>query len=106
MPTTKEDLPSTIERSAAKVRRTYVAALDSAHEEYAGDEERAHRTAWAAVKQVAEKVGDHWEVKPEPGRSDEGGPRGGTPTAESTRPRPRPSYTEMRPRRASAVART
>lgn len=77
MPTSKEDLPSTVARSGAKVRRTYGAALDSAHDQYPGDEERAHQTAWSAVKQVAEKVGDHWEVKPEPGASDEGGRHGG-----------------------------
>src|SRR4029079_3888428 len=43
--------------------------LDSAHEQY-DSEERAHRTAWSAVKHVAEKKGDHWELKDEPGPSD------------------------------------
>lgn len=66
----KEDLPSTLERSPAKVQRTYEKTLDSAHEEY-GDEERAHRTAWGSVKNVAEKRGDHWEPKDETGPSDE-----------------------------------
>jgi cation transport regulator ChaB len=70
MPTDKENLPSTVERSPSKVRRTYAKTLDSAHEQY-GDEERAHRTAWAAVKHVAEKQGDHWEPKDEYGPSDE-----------------------------------
>jgi cation transport regulator ChaB len=68
-PARDEDLPSTLERSPAKVRRTYEEALDSALREY-GDEERAHRTAWAAVKRIAEKKGDHWELKDEPGPSD------------------------------------
>src|SRR4051812_33047737 len=76
MPARDEELPSALERSPAKVRRTYLAALDSAHEEY-GDEERAHRTAWAAVKHIAEKKGDHWELKDEPGPSDEQAARGG-----------------------------
>lgn len=70
MPTTKEDLPGTIKRSPKKVQDTYAKTLDSAHEEYKGDEERAHRTAYAAVKHVAEKVGDHWELKDEYGPSD------------------------------------
>jgi cation transport regulator ChaB len=70
MPAKKEDLPSTLERSPKKVQRTYEKTLDSAHEEYAS-EERAHRTAWAAVKHVAEKKGDHWEPKDEKGPSDE-----------------------------------
>lgn len=69
MPTRKEDLPGTIARSPKKVQRTYSKTLDSAHEQY-DSEERAHRTAFAAVKHVAEKVGDHWELKDEPGPSD------------------------------------
>lgn len=69
MPAKKEDLPGTLERSPAKVRRTYEKTLDSAHEQY-GSEERAHRTAWAAVKHVAKKEGDRWELKDEPGPSD------------------------------------
>lgn len=62
MPSDQEDLPSTLKRSPAKVQRTYEKTLDSAHDEY-DSEERAHRTAWASVKNVAEKKGDHWEVK-------------------------------------------
>jgi cation transport regulator ChaB len=69
MPARQEDIPSTIERSPAKVRRTYEKALDNAHRQYQ-DEERAHRTAWDAVKHVAEKKGDHWEPKDEYGPSD------------------------------------
>jgi cation transport regulator ChaB len=76
MPSNKEDLPSTLERSPKHVRDTYEKALDSAHEEY-DSEERAHRVAWAAVKHVAEKRGDHWEEKDEPGPSDEQAARSG-----------------------------
>ena len=54
MPTKKEDLPSTLKRSPEKVQRTYAETLDSALEQY-GDEERAHRTAFAAVKHIARK---------------------------------------------------
>jgi len=71
MPVKKEDLPSTLKRSPAKVQRTYAKTLDSAEETYDSDE-RAARTAWSAVKQVAEKKGDHWELKDEPSPSDEG----------------------------------
>jgi cation transport regulator ChaB len=70
MPRSRDDLPGTLKRSPAKVRRTYEKTLESAHEEYSS-EERAHRTAWASVKHVAERKGDHWEVKPEKGPSDE-----------------------------------
>ncbi len=45
----REDVPSTIARSPAKARRTYEAAHDSAVETY-GEGERAHRTAYAALK--------------------------------------------------------
>jgi cation transport regulator ChaB len=76
MPARKEDLPSTLERSPKKVQETYEKTLDSAHEEY-HDEARAHRTAWASVKHVAEKKGDHWEPKEEYGPSDEQAERGG-----------------------------
>jgi cation transport regulator ChaB len=69
MPTKKEDLPSTIERSPKKVQRTYAKALDRAHEQY-DSEQRAHRTAYSAVKHVAEKRGDHWEPKDGKGPSD------------------------------------
>jgi cation transport regulator ChaB len=69
MPTKKEDLPGTIARSPKKVQRTYAETLDSAHEQY-DSEERAHRTAFAAVKHVAERTGDHWELKDSKGPSD------------------------------------
>ncbi len=71
MPVKKEDLPSTLKRSPAKVQRTFAKTLDRAEETY-DSEERAARTAWSAVKQVAEKKGDHWELKDEPGASDDG----------------------------------
>jgi cation transport regulator ChaB len=78
MPARQEDIPSTIERSPKKVRDTYEKALDSAHEEYKGDEARAHRVAWAAVKHVAEKKGDHWEPKGRKGPSDPQAAKGGS----------------------------
>ena len=87
MPTEKEDLPSTIARSAAKVQRTYEKTLDAAHEQY-DSEERAHRTAFAAVKHVAEKKGDHWELKDEPGPSDPQSEQGGR----DARERPKETY--------------
>ena len=64
------DMPSTLERSPKKAQRTYAETLESAEETYEGDEARAHRTAWSAVKHSFEKVGDHWEAKDEKGPSD------------------------------------
>lgn len=66
----RDDVPSTIARSDDKAVRTYKKALESAEDSY-GDGERAHRTAYAALKHTHEKVGDHWEPKDEPGPSDE-----------------------------------
>jgi cation transport regulator ChaB len=65
----KEELPSTLARSPEKAQRTWVETHDSAVEEY-GEGERAHRTAFAAVKHSFEKVGDHWEAKEQKGPSD------------------------------------
>jgi cation transport regulator ChaB len=62
-------MPGTLRRSPKKARDTYVAAHDSAVEQY-GEGERAHRTAFAAVKHSFEKVGDHWEAKAKKGPSD------------------------------------
>ena len=76
MPSNKEELPSTLQRSPKKVRDTYEKTLDSAHQEY-DSEQRAHRTAWAAVKHVAEKRGDRWEEKDEKGPSDAQAARSG-----------------------------
>lgn len=82
MPAKDEELPSTLERSPKKVRDTYEKTLDSAHEEY-DSEARAHRTAWAAVKHVAEKKGDHWELKDETGPSDDQAAKSGRDALEN-----------------------
>jgi cation transport regulator ChaB len=65
----KKEMPSTIERSSAKAQRTWSKAHDSAVKEY-GEGERAHRTAFSALKHEFEKVGDHWEPKGRKGPSD------------------------------------
>ncbi len=75
--TKKEDLPDTLKRSPAKAQRTFAKTLDNAHEQYGGDEERAHRTAYAAVKHSFERVDDRWEPKKRKGPSDPQAARGG-----------------------------
>ena len=76
MPQRKTDIPGTLKRSPAKAQRTYEKAHDSALETY-GEGERAHRTAFAAVKHSFEKVGDRWEEKDHKGPSDPQAARGG-----------------------------
>ena len=65
----RDELPRTLRKSPAKAQRTWIKAHDSAVETY-GEGERAHRTAWSAVKHSFEKVGDRWEAKDEKGASD------------------------------------
>ena len=72
----KKEMPSTIQRSPAKAQRTWGKAHDSAVETY-GEGERAHRTAFSALKHSFEKVGDHWEPKKQKGPSDPQAAKGG-----------------------------
>ena len=73
---TLEEMPSTIKRSPAKAQRTWAKTHDSAVETY-GEGERAHRTAFSALKHSFQKVNDHWEPKDEKGPSDPRAARGG-----------------------------
>jgi cation transport regulator ChaB len=65
----RDEMPATLKRSPAKARRTWAKAHDSAVETY-GEGERAHRTAFSAVKHTFEKVGDRWQPKKQKGPSD------------------------------------
>jgi cation transport regulator ChaB len=58
----QSELPSTLQRSDPKAQDTFAKAHDAAAESY-GDEQRANRVAWGAVKHTHEKVGDHWAPK-------------------------------------------
>ena len=65
----KDEMPATLKRSPAKAQRTWAKAHDSAVETY-GEGERAHRTAFSALKHSFEKVGDRWQPKKKKGPSD------------------------------------
>jgi cation transport regulator ChaB len=80
----REELPSTLARSPKHAQEIWSAAHDSAVETY-GEGERAHRTAFAALKHSYEKVGDHWEEKESSGPSDKQAERS---TPASAKPRP------------------
>ncbi len=58
----REDMPSTIRRSSEEAQDTWVKAHDSAVDQY-GEGERAHRTAYSALKHKFEKIGDRWRKK-------------------------------------------
>jgi cation transport regulator ChaB len=72
----REKLPSTLKRSSPKAQRTWAKTHDNAVEEY-GEGERAHRTAFAALKHSFEKEGDRWVPKAKKGPSDPQAARGG-----------------------------
>ena len=65
----KSELPSTLKKSDAKAQRTFAKVHDAAAKQY-GEGERAHRVAYDALKHTYEKIGEHWERKPEKGPSD------------------------------------
>ena len=72
----QQELPSTLRRSPKKAQETFAKAHDSAARQY-GEGQRAHQTAYAALKHSFEKVGDHWEPKAKKGPSDEQSAKGG-----------------------------
>src|SRR5918997_1693873 len=72
----RDEMPGTLQRSPKKSQETFAKAHDSAVESY-GEGERAHRTAFSAVKHSFEKVGDHWEPKDRKGPSDPRAAKGG-----------------------------
>jgi cation transport regulator ChaB len=78
-----KDLPGTLQRSPAKAKRTYREAHDAAVETY-GEGERAHRTAFSALKHSFERTGDHWEPKKRKGPSDPQAARSGRAARKGT----------------------
>ncbi len=61
MPYTKKDeLPDAVKALPAHGQEIWMAAFNSAWEQYKGDEEKCMATAWAAVKKKYEKKGDEW----------------------------------------------
>ena len=80
----KEELPSTLRRSPEHAQETWAKTHDSAVQTY-GEGERAHRTAFSALKHSYEKVGDHWEPKERKGPSD---PQAARSVPSSRRSRP------------------
>ncbi|MFC0681635.1 ChaB family protein [Lysobacter korlensis] len=67
----RDEMPSTVARSSERAQEIWAKTHDSAVGTY-GEGERAHRTAFSALKHEFEKVGDHWEPKEQWGPSDQG----------------------------------
>jgi cation transport regulator ChaB len=72
-----EELPSTLQRSPKEAQETFAKAHDSAAKTY-GEGQRAHRTAYSALKHKFVKRGDRWVPKGGKGPSD---PRAKNPRA-------------------------
>ncbi len=60
---TIEDLPPATRHLPRHAKEIFLAAFNSAWDEYGGDEERAFRVAWAAVKKRYRKRGEVWTPK-------------------------------------------
>jgi ChaB/Rho termination factor, N-terminal domain len=80
MPARKE-LPSTLRRSSKSAQHKWSVIHDAAVEQY-GEGERAHRTAFAGLKETHERRGDRWVAKKRGGPSD---PRAAQPTTAAKR---------------------
>jgi ChaB/Rho termination factor, N-terminal domain len=77
----RKDLPSTLRRSSKEVQHKWSVIHDAAVEQY-GEGERAHRTAFARLKDTHERRGDRWVEKKRRGPSD---PRAAQPTTAARR---------------------
>lgn len=56
-------IPSTLKRSESHAQDVYEKTLAQAEKTYGGDEARAHRVAWSAVKHEYVKTDDHWSSR-------------------------------------------
>jgi cation transport regulator ChaB len=65
----RQELPRTLKKSSPKAQRTWIKTHDAAVSQY-GEGERAHRTAFAALKHSFEKRGGQWVAKKRRGPSD------------------------------------
>lgn len=79
----KKELPSTLERSEKHAQHIWSKAHDSAVKTY-GEGQRAHRTAYAALKHEYKKSGNKWVKKNGKGPSDPQAARGPTTRKKST----------------------
>ena len=60
---TIDELPPSVRHLSLHAQEIFRAAFNAAWDEYGGDEERAFRVAWAAVKKRYRKRDDYWVEK-------------------------------------------
>jgi cation transport regulator len=63
MPYSIDNPPEAVKGLPKKAQEIFIAAYNSAFEQYDGNEAKSTATAWAAVKMKYEKVDDEWKVK-------------------------------------------
>ena len=83
-PPRDDDLPRPLRRSPAKAKRLFREVRDDALERY-GDEQRAYRTAYAALKHSFERVEGRWAEKEHKGPSDPQAELGGAAARDGRR---------------------
>ena len=64
------DLPDAVKALPKHAQEIWLAAFNSAYEQYDGNEGKSHGTAWAAVKDKYKKQGDRWVEKADDGPPD------------------------------------
>jgi len=63
MPYSKDNPPARIKKLPKHAQSIWISAYNSAIKQYDGNEERANKVAWDAVKNKYKKVGDKWVKK-------------------------------------------
>jgi len=63
MPYTIQNPPERIKSLPKHAQEIFISAFNNAIKQYKGDETRANKVAWAAVKNKYKKVGDRWLAK-------------------------------------------
>ena len=63
MPYKISEPPERIKKLSGHAQKIWIAAFNSAYEQYDKDEEKANKVAWSAVKKMYRKEGDKWVKK-------------------------------------------
>jgi len=63
MPYTRDNPPARIKKLPKHAQSIWISAYNNAIKQYEGNEERANKVAWGAVKRDYKKVGDKWVKK-------------------------------------------
>lgn len=68
---TVKELPAGAQKLPGYAKRIFRAAFNSAYKQYSGDETRAFKTAWSAVKTKFQKKGSRWVARQQDAQGEE-----------------------------------